>query len=45
MEHEALAQRELREYLMQDPDFRRLNELQLKASLYPKIKLYSTLTI
>jgi len=32
MEHEALAQRELKEYLTQDPDYRRLAELQLKVS-------------
>lgn len=47
MEHEALAQRELKEYLMQDPDYRRLSELQLKVSQHSTInfKLYSTLTI
>jgi hypothetical protein len=39
MEHEALAQRELREYLMQDPDYRRLNELQLKVSRQPDASL------
>jgi hypothetical protein len=33
MEHEALAQREFKEYLMQDPDYRRLAELQAKVSL------------
>jgi hypothetical protein len=31
MEHEALAQSELKEYLMQDPYYRRLAELQTKV--------------
>lgn len=32
MEHEASAQSELKGYLMQDPDYRRLAELQLMVS-------------
>lgn len=32
MEHDALAQGELKEYLMQDPTYRRLAELQAKVS-------------
>jgi hypothetical protein len=39
MEPEALAPRELKEYLMQDPDYRRLSELQHKVSQHSQISL------
>lgn len=43
MEHEALAQRELKEYLMRDPDYRRLAELQQKVS-HTNVRLCPALT-
>jgi hypothetical protein len=35
MDNEALAQGELKEYLLRDPDYRRLAELQAKVSYHP----------
>jgi hypothetical protein len=44
MENEPLAQGQLKEHLMQDPDFRRLAELQAKVKPHHGQHFTQTLT-